>query len=64
MENELKKIRKERGISIQQCSDDTGISTRTIMRYEKGQYGQLKTAQVLADYFNVPLERIIGSKHH
>lgn len=62
MENKIKEIREKKGISIQECSDATGISTRTIMRYEKGCLDHFQNLITLSDYYKVSLDDLLKHK--
>ena len=63
MENNIRAIREERGISQQQCADDLGISVRTLQRYEKGETGKLEYCMKIAEYFNVSLNSLVPPAH-
>ena len=56
MENNIRKLRIEMGISQQKCADDIGISIRTLQRYEQGYLGGIEYLKKIADYFNVSLD--------
>ena len=62
MDNGIKRIREERGISQQKCADDLGISIRTLQRYEKGETENLSYFIRLARYFCVDLEELLTTK--
>lgn len=62
MDNGIKRIREERGISQQKCADDLGISIRTLQRYEKGETENLSCFIRLSEYFNVDLEELLNAK--
>ncbi|WP_044914166.1 helix-turn-helix domain-containing protein [Butyrivibrio sp. WCE2006] len=63
MENQIKELRKRRGISQQKCADDLGISMRTLQRYEKGETENLTFFVKLADYLNVNLEVLLHASN-
>ena len=60
MENRLRELRNEKGVSLRQCSKDTGISARTILRYEQGSIGHFENLKILADYYNVSIEYLLN----
>ena len=62
MENQIKNLRKSRGISQQKFADDIGVSLRTLQRYEKGETENLCFFVKIAEYFDVELEELIGNK--
>lgn len=62
MNNGIKRIREERGISQQKCADDLGISIRTLQRYEKGETENLNYFIKLSEYFGVELEELLRTE--
>lgn len=61
MQNRLKQLRKEKGLSLEQVGKAVGLSTNTISRYETGKREpKLKTWQKLASFFNVPVDYLLG----
>lgn len=54
----LRRLRNERGISISYLAQGTGISRKTIQRWENGLNTpkSLATIMLLADFFHVPIE--------
>ncbi|WP_323074807.1 helix-turn-helix domain-containing protein [Limosilactobacillus reuteri] len=59
--NRIAKLRKDRGLTIQQVADGIGVSNGTISRYEKGtREPKLETWFKLSDYFNVPVSYLQG----
>lgn len=61
MENNIKKMRKEQGLSIRQLSKLTGISVPTLSRYEtEKRKPKIENWQKLADYFGVNVEYLQG----
>ncbi|MGT2896156.1 DNA-binding protein [Streptococcus satellite phage Javan175] len=61
MENKIKDLRKEKGLTQQELADEIGVSKLTILRWEQGQR-DIKTekAQQLADYFGVSVGYLLG----
>ena len=63
----LRQLRDEAGLSQQELSNQTGITKSSINMYERGEREPgLETLEVLADYFNVDMDYLIGyqSKKH
>lgn len=59
--DELMKLRKENNLTQQQLADKLGLSRSTIGMYEKGQREpNFETLELIADFFNVRMERLIG----
>lgn len=59
--NRLKELRKEKGLTQKDLSDEMGVSKRTYIYWENGE-SQIKPdkAQALADYFGVPVGYLLG----
>lgn len=61
--DELIKLRKENNLTQQQLADKLGLSRSTIGMYEKGKREpNFETLELIADFFNVRMERLIGKK--
>lgn len=59
--NELIKLRKEKGLTQQELADKLGLSRSAIGMYEKGnREPNFETLELIADFFNVRMERLIG----
>lgn len=59
----LRKILTERGISYYQLRLDLGLHSRTTQRLKNDTgYVTLETIDLLCEYLNVPIERIIEYK--
>ena len=57
LDSRLKEIREQRQISINKCVKDTGISKRTLKRYEKGNTTIAMEHLVrLADYYDSSMD--------
>ena len=64
IQERLKDLRVERGLTLEQLSAETGISKSALGKYEAGRtYPNLETAAALADIFDVSLDYLaMGSK--
>ncbi len=61
MANRIKKLRNERNISIQELATHTGIARSTLGSYEtRGINPNAEKAQILADYFEVSVQYLLG----
>ncbi len=61
MKFKLKELRRERRISQLKLAMDLGMNQNTISRYETGEReADYKTLCLLADYFNVSLDYLLG----
>ena len=58
----LKEIRAERGLSVPQLVELSGISRRTIQDLEKRDDGRISTAIKLADALEVTLDELCRDK--
>lgn len=57
LDNKLKEIRERKQISINKCVKDTGISKRTLKRYEKGDVTiAVENMVALSDYYESPMD--------
>lgn len=57
LNNRLKEIREDKQISINKCVKDTGISKRTLKRYEKGDTTiAVEHLVKLADYYDSSMD--------
>jgi transcriptional regulator with XRE-family HTH domain len=58
----LKRIRAQRGVSLAELSEVTGISTSTLSRLETGQRrASLEVLLPLAQAYRVPLDELVGA---
>ena len=56
MDNRIKELRLEKGLSQRKLSEKTGISQQALSLYEKGQRNpKIETWQKLANYFGVSI---------
>lgn len=62
MNSKLKKLRKEKNITLFDIEKETGIKRSTYSDYENGivKTGKLKTWKKLADYFGVSVAELMG----
>lgn len=61
MKNRLKEIRQEKKLSQKDLTKKLNISQQAINLYEKGdREPKLETWQKLADFFNVPVDYLLG----
>ena len=57
----LKILREKRGMSQQHLADELGISRSAVGNYELGaREPDLETLELIADYFNVDMDYLIG----
>ena len=61
MINNIRKLRKEQGLSIRKLSKLTGLAADTISKYEREERNsKIENWQKLADYFGVSVEYLQG----
>ena len=61
MPNRLKEIRQEKNLSQTDIAKALGVTRQAISLYEKGdREPKLETWQKLADFFNVPVDYLLG----
>lgn len=59
MENRIKEMRKERGITQDELGKTLGVTRQTIISLEGGRYdASLRLAHKIAEYFGVKIEDI------
>lgn len=59
----LKELRKKSGLTKKEISQAVGISQAAISRWESGlQVPQVDFAKILADFYGVSLEYLLGQK--
>ena len=64
LSEKLKNLRKAKGILQKECSEATGISIRTLSRYENGySIGDPHNLKVLAEYYEVPIDFLYSEKN-
>lgn len=60
--NKIKDLREEKGVSQEDVAKKIGISRQAVSLYEKGEREpNLETWEKLADYFGVPVGKIMGN---
>lgn len=60
--NRIKELRADLGKTIQEIAEKTGIKKSTIGSYEtRGINPNAEKAQILADYFNVSVDYLLGN---
>ena len=63
LSEKLKSLRKTKGVPQKECSEATGISIRTLSRYENGHnIGDPHNMKALADYFGVPIDYLYSDE--
>lgn len=62
MQNRLKELRIEKGLTQEELGNQLGLANNTISRYETGsnEPPKFETWQKLADFFNVPVDYLLG----
>ena len=61
MKNRLKELRHEKNLSQTDIAKAFGVTRQAISLYEKGdREPKLETGQKLADFFNVPVDYLLG----
>lgn len=59
----FEKLLKEKGVTAYRVAQDTGVTTATLTSWKQGKYTPKKEKmQILADYFEVPLEYLLTGK--
>lgn len=59
--NKLHALRKLKGVTLEQISDETDISVSSLSRYEKGERNpKINTIRTLAEYFGVSSDYLEG----
>lgn len=59
MDNRIKDLRSERGLTQQQLAERVNVSSRTIISLEKGQYNpSVLLAHKLAEFFDCTIEEV------
>lgn len=57
----LKDLRNQKGITLQQLAEACNVSVRTLIRYEQGErVPDIDTASLIADFFDVSLDYLVG----
>ncbi len=56
----LKKLLKDRNLTLSQITEDLGISSATSAKFNKGEYVSLQTIESLCKYLGVPINEILS----
>lgn len=60
----LRQLRKERGLSLEQLANYIGVSKSSINMYERGEREpSFETTEAIADFFNVNLDYLLGREN-
>lgn len=63
--NQLKELRKKKGLTQQNMADMMGITMRNYQRYEYGMINvPATTLNFFADYFGVTTDYLLGREEH
>lgn len=58
--NRLKELRKQKKLTQEILANETGVTIRTVFRWEKGEQIKSDKAGQLADYLNVSVGYLLG----
>ena len=59
--NRIKKLRKEKNLTLKELGQKVGMANNTLSQYETGKREpKLETWNKLAEYFNVPTSYLMG----
>lgn len=58
--NRLKMLRKQKKLTQEILANETGVTKRTVFRWEKGEQIKSDKARQLADYLNVSVGYLLG----
>ncbi len=61
-ETKLREMLRQRKITIRKCSEDTGISYRTLIRYLNGEDGRMENFRVLSEYLGIGLDELLAER--
>ena len=62
-ETKMREMLKQKKITIRKCSEDTGISYRTLIRYLNGEDGRMDNYRVLSEYLGISLDELLAEKN-
>lgn len=61
MQNRIKELRHEKNLTLRELGEKVGMRNSTLSQYETNKREPtLKTWQKLADFFNVPVDYLLG----
>ena len=61
MQNRLKKLRHKKNLTLRELGEKVGMRNSTLSQYETNKREpKLETWQKLADFFNVPVDYLLG----
>ena len=61
MQNRLKELRNKKHLTLKELGEQVGMPNNTLSQYETGKREpKLETWQKLADFFNVPVDYLLG----
>lgn len=61
----IRSLRKEKAFSQQELANQLGLSKSSVNMYERGEREpNLETLELIADYFNVDMEYLLGKSDH
>ncbi len=61
-DSKLREMLKQRKITIRKCSEDTGISYRTLVRYLNGENGRMDNYRALSEYLDISLDELLADR--
>lgn len=59
----LRKIRKERGVTQEQLADAVGVSAQAVSKWEISSYPDAGLLPAIADFLNVTIDELYGRNH-
>ena len=57
----LRRLRKERGLSLRELEEKVGLRVFTLWRLEQGYMPQMLTAMMLADFYGITLDELMSN---
>ena len=54
---------RQKKITIRKCSEDTGISYRTLIRYLNGEDGRMDNFRALSEYLGISLDELLAERN-
>ena len=59
----LRELLKQKKITIKKCSEDTGISYHTLLRYLNGEDGRIENFRMLSEYLGISLDVLLMERN-